>query len=305
MAEVLTDPESGLPVQVMGTVGGAETEPSKPAETPSTTETPPAQATETPPPAQPDTQQPQAAPEGGQEQPPVAPPSPTEVAPAAVPTAPAPDLAALGELITTKVTEGVEAATKGIQSSSDRRVSALERSNKDAESRHLELRKDYQELKMAGLSDEEKAQMRTQLSQEDRGAELQKWEDDLTNGNREFNITTLLVEHKDYVTEEDLAAISDVEKLETFCLEKQVAFLEAKISGGTAPQAPSTEPAPTAPPAPSQPQVPAGVGAASDVGGSGTAPQGTKFIDESTPEAMESNYRNTPWEEAKVAAPRR
>jgi len=293
MTEKLTDPETGLPIEVVGTVGGETPDSSPPAETPSTPETPPAPATETPTTARPDAQPSQVAPEGGQEHTPAITPPPA-------------DLTALNELIKKQVTEGIEAVTKGLQSSSDRRVSVAEKTAESAETRHQAVLKEFRDLQMRDLTDEEKATLQARLSQEDRSAELQKWEDDLTSGNREFNVTTLIAEHGEYVTEAELNEIDDVERLEPFCLEKRVSFLEAKLeAGGTIPPASETAPTTVTPPAANQPQVPAGATAGSDVGGSGIPPQGTKFNPDATPEAMEDNYRNTPWEEAKVAPPRR
>lgn len=322
MANNLTDPETGLPVEEVtpgsandpftANPGGTSAEPSPPQ--PGTDAKPqePAQGSSgegAGTPAKPATGEPapqqQGKPPGEPQKPEEEPPPPSET-PVAKPEEEfesEEELQAavqrLNDFVEEQKAQEREELRREFQSSTDQRITRIQ---EEAREREKQLRNELRELQTHGLSDEEKAKLQATWEQDDRKGDLDEYAKKLDDMHVALNVATLLKDYAEYgVEEKDLEELKSVEEMQLFCAEVKASYFEELAKRG--PQKPSAgeETRPEQKGAEKPPAAaPAGASAPSDVGGGGAAPPPKEPRTDASPEALEENLRAMGWETVQV-----
>jgi len=189
-----------------------------------------------------------------------------------------------------------------VQSAYDRRIAALERkANADVQAaavREQALQEQVREAQLNGLSDEEKARLRSGWNLEDEKAKVDAYRLEVEAYHREVYIAECVAQFGTElgIAADDLADFNSPEEIEAFVKDTALAHYRDIAAGRVdAPAAPAS--APAAKPASA---VPAGSDAPSDGGGGSAVPQIAQFDPRPGKEAMAANIASGGWETVRV-----
>jgi len=153
-----------------------------------------------------------------------------------------------------------------VQSGLDRQIADLKRQNEDLAKQQEETNRQIREQYIASLSPEEQVKMREAWANEDTAKENDSYAAELQAYHDDLDFYRLMLEHGEYVKEEDLQAV-EPDRRELFCKDKAIEWLRANPAGVTqAPKVNGAQPKPQAAQPKRQP-APAGARAPSDTGG--------------------------------------
>jgi len=193
-----------------------------------------------------------------------------------------------------------------LQSTYDRQIANLQRqfqqASASAQAREKELLDAVRDAKLNGLTEAEKAQLKTQWDFEDKMRALDDREQMLTGYHVELLRDAYAQEYAEFgLTAEDLAEFDTPEAMDEFVKEVQLEFYkqlaELRAQGATQVDDEAPQPQPRKP----APKAPAGVSAPSDAGTGGAVPSGKQPITATGAEALRDALRDPDgWENVRV-----
>jgi hypothetical protein len=197
--------------------------------------------------------------------------------------------------------EETEAKWRTRQSGQDRQINEMNRRVEAAEAATEAQKQATREVMLAreGLTDEEKARLQTQWTQDDREHKLNAYSESVLDMHSDVEIAHLLIEYRDIpgITAEALEGIAQEER-DGFCKDQKITFLESGGQPAAAATNGAAQPAPTPAPATPPPEAPAGASAPSDVGGGGPPPAVAPRNENPGSDAMAENISGRGWREA-------
>ena len=193
-----------------------------------------------------------------------------------------------------------------LQSTYDRQIANLQRqfqqASASAQAREKELLDAVRDAKLNGLTEAEKAQLKTQWDFEDKMRALDDREQMLTGYHVELLRDAYAQEYAEFgLTAEDLAEFDTPEAMDEFVKEVQLEFYkqlaELRAQGATQVDDEAPQPQPRKP----APKAPAGVSPPSDAGTGGAVPSGKQPITATGAEALRDALRDPDgWENVRV-----
>ncbi len=188
-----------------------------------------------------------------------------------------------------------------VQSSYDRRIAAAEARAAQlataAQQREQALLAEAREAKLNGLTDDEKARLRSTWQLEDQQRALDAYNQELEGYHRDLLVSTYVArfDHLE-LTPEDFADFQTPEQMEMFVTIADREYWKAVAEAARA--NPQAAPVAAAAPAPA-PTAPAGASAPSDTAGGGAAPELPTFNPKPGREAMLANI-GSGWEDVRI-----